>query len=213
MPERSSARDRMSTSSFHLTSRESQVLAFVLRGQGNKAIATELGLSEQSIKDHVSGLLQKFEVPNRAALAEAGSRMDLTGERGVDRAWIRQLFRDAEPQIAVLRGPELRYEAANEALRRETGRRPMIGRTMRETFPEVEGQGIFELVERVYATGEAHVQHEVARSWDRGTGVETRYIDLVLQPLRNEDDEVNGLVSFAIDVTHIVEARRGDSRS
>jgi hypothetical protein len=81
---------------------------------------------------------------------------------------------------------------------------------MRDAFPELEGQGIFELVEQAYATGEPQVEHEVVRSWDRGTGngVESRYVDLVLQPLRGDDNEVNGLVSFAFDVTDIVEGRR-----
>jgi DNA-binding CsgD family transcriptional regulator len=99
-----------------LTPRELQVLDLVLRGLNNKQIAAELGVAEQGIKEHVSTLFAKFAVPNRAALAEAGMRLELTGERGIDRAWVRELFRGAEPQICILRGPELRYEAVNDAL-------------------------------------------------------------------------------------------------
>jgi PAS domain S-box-containing protein len=191
-----------------LTPRETQVLAFVLRGQGNKEIAAELGLAEQSVKKYVSDLLQKFDVPNRAALAEVGTRVELTGEPGVDRGWLRQLFLEAEPMICVLRGPELRYEAVNEAFRRAVGNRPAIGRTMRETFPELEGQGVFENVERVYATGEPVIEHESTRRWDRGNGVESRTVDTVLQPLRDEDDRVNGVVAFTVDVTDLAAKRR-----
>jgi DNA-binding CsgD family transcriptional regulator len=191
-----------------LTPRETQVLALVLRGRGNKEIAAELGIAEQSVKKYVSDLLQKFDVPNRAALAEAGTRMELTGEPGVDRGWVRQLFFEAEPHICVLRGPELRYEAVNEAFRRAVGNRPTIGRTMREAFPELEGQGIFERVERVYATGEPFIEHEATRRWDRGRGIESRTVDLILQPLRDEDDRVNGVVSFGVDVTHLAAPRR-----
>src|ERR1700738_4690956 len=137
-----------------LTRREGEVLACLVRGLENKEIAWQLGIAEPSVKQYVSGLFQKFEVPNRAALAARASRVQLTGEIGVDVNWLPQLFKDAEPQICVLRGPELRYEAANEAFLKGTGNRPIIGRTMRESFPELVGQGIFERVERVYQTGE-----------------------------------------------------------
>ena len=196
------------TSTADLTPREMQVLTLVLGGLGNKQIAAELGVTEQAIKEHVSALLAKFAVPNRAALAEAGARLELTGELGFDRAWVRELFRDAQPQICVLRGPDLRYEAVNDAFATATGNRLAVGRTMRETFPELEGQGVFERVERVYATGEALIEHEVVRSWDRGEGIERRLVDLVLQPLHSEDGGVNGIVSFAVDVTDVVGSRR-----
>src|SRR4051812_5802599 len=127
-----------------LTQRDRQVLALVLRGLGNKQIAAELAVSEQAIKDHVSLLLVKFDVPNRAALGAAGARLELADAGGLDRASFRELFSAAKPQICVLRGPDLRYEAANEAFIRATGNRPTIGRTMRETFPELAGQGVFE---------------------------------------------------------------------
>jgi len=69
----------------HITPRELQVLALVLRGESNKAIANNLGVSEQAIKEHVSRLMHKLNVPNRAALAEAGSRIELTGGTGLPR--------------------------------------------------------------------------------------------------------------------------------
>jgi len=206
--DRRAGADRRSSQAFHLTPREVEVLAYVLRGLGNKEIATELGLAEQSVKDHVSALLQKFAVPNRAALAEAGGRLALTGDAGFDPHWIPQLFREAEPQICVARGPEIRYEAANEAFARAVGNRPLVGRTMREAFPELEGQGVFEMVERVYSTGESAIVHERSSSWDRGDGVEPRLVDLVVQPLRDESGSVNGIISFAVDVTDAVQQRR-----
>jgi DNA-binding CsgD family transcriptional regulator len=192
----------------HITPRELQVLALVLRGESNKAIGNTLGVSEQAIKEHVSRLMHKLDVPNRAALAVAGSRMELTGGAGVAREWIVELFRHAQPQICIARGPDLRYEAVNVAFAHAVGNRPAIGRTMRETFPELEGQGVFERVERVYATGEPLIEHEVERRWDRGNGVEARVVDLVIQPLHDEGGAVNGIVSFALDVTELVAERK-----
>jgi PAS domain S-box-containing protein len=197
------------SSDFRLTPREVQVLALVLRGFENKQIAAELGLAEPSIKGHVSALLDKFVVPNRAALADAGAQLDFTGEIGLDRSWIRQLFREAQPSIAILRGPDFRYEVVNEAFVRAANGRPVIGRTMREVFPELEGQGYFEAIERVYRTGESTVGHEVPRVVDRGGGMEERSVDVAMQPLRGEDGKVNGVVTFTLDVTELVRERRG----
>jgi PAS domain-containing protein len=191
-----------------LTPRQTEVLALLLRGLENKNIAGQLGIAEQSAKEHVSALLAKFDVPNRASLAmEAGTRLELTGELGVDRSWMQQLFREAEVQMCILRGPELRYEAVNESFRKAVGDRPLLGRTMREAFPELEGQGVYERVEWVYATGEPDIQHECTSSWDRGAGVERRYVDVVMQPLRAEDGTVNGVLSFGVDVTDLVNER------
>jgi PAS domain S-box-containing protein len=206
--DRRERRGHRATAPFHLTPREAQILAFVLRGWTNKEMASDLRLSEQSVKDHVSALLQKFAVPNRAALAEAGGRFALTGGIAFDPQWVPQLFREAEPQIGVARGPEFRLEAVNDAFVKAVGNRPLLGRTVREAFPELEGQGIFEMMERVYATGEPVVQHERTSNWDRGSGVESRLVDLVIQPLRDEAGVVNGVVSFAVDVTDLVRQRR-----
>ena len=191
-----------------ITPRELEVLSGVLRGEGNKQIACALGLTEQSVKDHVSALLAKFGVPNRAALAEAGARLEFSGEPGVDRSWMRELFLHAKPMISITRGPEMRFEAANEAFLDATGRRPLIGRTMREAFPELEGQGVFEKMERAFRTGRPIIEHEIERRWDRGNGLETRRIDLIIQPLHDADGEVNGIMSSAVDVTELVEERR-----
>jgi DNA-binding CsgD family transcriptional regulator len=50
-----------------LTSREHQVLRLIAGGKTNKAIATELFLSERTIDRHVSNILTKLNVPSRAA--------------------------------------------------------------------------------------------------------------------------------------------------
>lgn len=191
-----------------ITPREVEVLSGVLRGEGNKQIACALGITEQGVKDHVSSLLAKFGVRNRAALAEAGARLEFSGEPGVDRSWMQELFLRAKPQICITRGPQLRFEAANEAFLEAAGHRPIIGRTMREAFPELEGQGVFEKLERVYASGRTVVEHEVERRWDRGHGIETRRVDVIIQPLHDADGQVNGLMSTVVDVTDLVEERR-----
>ena len=192
----------------HITPRELEVLAGVVRGAANKQIAAALGIGEQSVKDHVSALLAKFGVANRAGLAEAGARLEFSGKPGVDRSWMRELFLDAKPQIYIARGREVRFEAANEAFLEAAGNRPVIGRTMREAFPEFVAQGVLAKLERVYVSGLPLIEHEVEREFDRGSGIERRLVDELVQPLHDADGKVNGIASYAVDVTDLVEEHR-----
>ena len=55
-----------------ITLREREILALVAKGRANKEIAAELGIAEDTVKRHVSNILQKLEVSDRAqATAEA----------------------------------------------------------------------------------------------------------------------------------------------
>ncbi|WP_346832202.1 LuxR C-terminal-related transcriptional regulator [Pseudomonas abietaniphila] len=63
------------------TPRECEVLQLVLLGYTNKDIAQQLGISDYTARDHVSALLKKNEVKNRAqllALHVASSRKKKT---------------------------------------------------------------------------------------------------------------------------------------
>ena len=56
--------------------------------------------------------------------------------------------------VGVLSGPTHVYEYVNDAYVAISGPRHFVGRSVREVFPELAGQGIYELLDRVYATGE-----------------------------------------------------------
>jgi two-component system, NarL family, response regulator LiaR len=53
----------------HLTPREREVLALVARGRANKAIALDLGVSERTVKTHVSNILGKLNLTDRTQAA------------------------------------------------------------------------------------------------------------------------------------------------
>jgi DNA-binding CsgD family transcriptional regulator len=68
---------RGAKSSVHLTRREEEVLDGVLRSLANKEIASQLNLSERTVKFHVSSLLAKFKVRSRMELLRESSRLSL----------------------------------------------------------------------------------------------------------------------------------------
>lgn len=57
-----------------LTERETEVLGLLARGLANKQIAASLGISEHTVKFHVSSIYTKLNVTNRAEAVGAGLR-------------------------------------------------------------------------------------------------------------------------------------------
>ncbi len=68
-----------------------------------------------------------------------------------------RLFKNAPGFIAILQGPEHKFELVNEAYNQLFGERAWVGASVQEWFPELKGQGFFELLDQVYQTGERHV--------------------------------------------------------
>ncbi len=62
-----------------LTKRELQVLALMAEGKKDKEIAAELTIAESTAKNHVSHILDKFDVPNRARAVAVGYELGIIG--------------------------------------------------------------------------------------------------------------------------------------
>ena len=100
------------------------------------------------IRDQTEIRLQaeRLEEAQRAATAAASALLGETES-------LRALFEDAPGFIVILRGPDFVIELANASYRRLIGQSDVVGKTIRAVLPEVEGQGYFELLETVVATG------------------------------------------------------------
>ena len=65
-----------------LTRRELDVLHHLTRGQSNRTIAAELGISENTVKNHVRSILEKLQAKSRAEAVVIGLRQGLTSLPG-----------------------------------------------------------------------------------------------------------------------------------
>jgi len=60
-----------------LTSKESEILGLIAEGNQNKQIAAVLGVSEQTVKNHISSILRKLNANDRAHAVVLGMRKGL----------------------------------------------------------------------------------------------------------------------------------------
>jgi PAS domain S-box-containing protein len=115
----------------------------------------------------------------------------------------RALFEQAPGIIAVLRGPEHVFELTNQSYLQLIGHRQIVGKAARDALPEVAGQGFFELLDRVYTSGEPFVGHALPLRVQRepGGALEERYLDFIYQPIRDASGAVSGIFVEGSDVT------------
>ncbi|MBD8528526.1 MULTISPECIES: PAS domain-containing protein [unclassified Massilia] len=115
---------------------------------------------------------------------------------------MRDIFYHAPAFMAVLRKPDMVFEMANERFAALVGRRPLLGRSVRAALPELEGQGLFELLDGVYRTGAAHEGSNVRLQLQTEHGeLDTYYVDFIYMALREPDGTVAGVLIHGIDVT------------
>ena len=118
------------------------------------------------------------------------------------------MFEQAPGFMAVLRGPAHIFDLANPAYMELVGHREVLGKSVREALPDVEGQGFFQILDQVYRTGEAFLGHALAATLQHapGAAVERRYIDVLYHPLRDAFGAVAGIFVQGGDVTERVKA-------
>lgn len=144
----------------------------------------------------------------RDITAEKQAQLALQAER----TRLYEFFSQAPAAIAVVEGPDHRYELANPFYQKVFNRleKDLLGRTIREVYPEVAGQGIYEIFDTVYRTGEAFAIDEFPAAFDRsGEGkVEKGYFNFVAQPIKNTSGVVERILIHAIEVTEQVLTRQ-----
>jgi PAS domain S-box-containing protein len=113
----------------------------------------------------------------------------------------REMLRQMPGFVAVTRGPDHVYEYVNEAYVAISGRNEFVGRTLRDVFPELAGQGFFEMMDTVYATGEPSVVRG-RDLWLQGSA-EPQFIDVVYVPIRDNGGAITGVFIGGYEVTEV----------
>jgi PAS domain S-box-containing protein len=120
-----------------------------------------------------------------------------------ERLRLRGLFEQAPGFMAVLQGPQHVFELVNVAYLRLVGHRDLQGKRVREALPEVAGQGFFELLDHVHASGEPFVGRgmRVMLQEEPGAAADERFVDFIYQPIRDDAGRVSGIFVQGHDIT------------
>ena len=164
-------------------------------------------IDDDSVVGGVGGVLVVCTETTAAVLAER--------RRADEAARQRRLFEQAPGFIIIMRGQEHVVEFVNDAHRRLFGSADWVGKDIRQAFPDLEGQGFFELLDGVYATGETYRAFGAAARFYTASSrnVETRFLDFVYAPLVDDGGAVAGVFCEGFDVTERRVAERALERS
>ncbi|HEX8834827.1 MAG TPA: PAS domain S-box protein, partial [Abditibacteriaceae bacterium] len=157
-------------------------------------------------EDHrVAVLYNDITAKRMAELEHERLLRQLEGER----AKFAYLFNEAPAFVATLVGPQHVFELTNIAYMQLIGHRDVVGKSLREAIPELEGQGFFELIDNVYQTGEPFIGRELPAQLQRkpDAALEQRYVDFVFQPIFETDGTVSGILVHGIDITEMKRSR------
>jgi PAS domain S-box-containing protein len=173
-------------------------------GDGTITMWVGSAIDIEAQRQMVAELLQANE--QQAALAEQAYETYQRAES--QRRTYDKLFTEVPALIAVLRGPEHRYEFANPAYQQVFPHRQLLGRPIAEAVPEVVAQGLVEILDQVYTTGEPFRNPALRIDLERqpGTPLQEVYVDLTLQQF-TEQNQPAGIMVFAVEVTDLVHAQ------
>ncbi len=115
-----------------------------------------------------------------------------------------ELMFDQGPSfMALLDGPEHRFEIVNASYRRLIGGRDVVGRTVAEALPDAVAQGYLEILDRVFRTGKPYstigARYEVQPV--PGKPGQERFVDFIYLPLTDTAGAVTGIFVEGVDVT------------
>ena len=118
----------------------------------------------------------------------------------------RRIFRQAPGFIAVLQGPRHIFTFTNDAYIRLVGNRAVVGRSIGETLPEIEGQGILALLDKVFTTGVAQRGENVRLMIERTSGEAAHelFMDFSYEAIKDRNGEISGVFVQGMDRTDAV---------
>ena len=136
-------------------------------------------------------------------------RASIRAVENLQRRQLADVFRQVPAAMAILRGPDHVFEVANPAYLELVGNREIVGKPVRVALPELEGQGIYEMLDRVYTTGEPHVGSQVRLLVQRrpDAPLEEMYFDFVYQPMRDATQQIDGIAVAVFEVSALARAR------
>lgn len=183
-----------------------------LENESGTAAEYRLRMADGSYRWHVSRAIPIRDDKNKI-LRWVGTTTDIEQQKHArdladkERQRVYSLFQQAPVVIVVLSGPDHIVEMINPAGQKYLRNPDIKGKSLKEAMPELVTQGLIDLLDEVYFSGEGRnfSARLVKLFQNDGTTVD-RYFDLYYQPVKDEHNLTTGILNMAVDVTEQVEA-------
>ena len=172
----------------------------MLDGKGRSEEA-HFDFSCTPVRDELGQVVAMFCAGN-----ETTTVIILQRERAMERQRQQRMLQQMPGFVALLRGPDHTYDYVNDAYIELAGKRDFIGRKVRDVFPELSGQGYFELLDQVYRAGVAFTSPSVAVRLTKQE--DERFLDLLYEPITDEDGSITGVFVCGYDITGVEKTSR-----
>jgi len=121
----------------------------------------------------------------------------------------RNLVEQSLVATAIYVGEEMRIELANDAMLRLWGKdSSVIGKTLREALPELDGQPFHELLANVYKTGVTYAGREDRADLVVDGTLQSFFFNFTYKALTDVNGQVYAILNMAIDITDQVRAKK-----
>lgn len=165
-----------------------------------KKLDTEYRQFIESVAIHIGTTISK----SHSYVQEQKSKLLLTESE--DR--FRKMIDQSPIAMVVLKGPEMRIYNANKAMLAVLGKgENIIGKTILEVIPEIEGQDIEDILISAYKTGKSSFVYDMLVKINRSGQLEDAYFDFSYSPL-TEEGQITGVLIVATEITERIKARQ-----
>ncbi|RYD58377.1 MAG: PAS domain-containing protein [Sphingobacteriales bacterium] len=121
----------------------------------------------------------------------------------------RQILQSLDWAFAILTGPQMVLEFANDAMLQIWARdKSIIGKQLLEFMPELREQEFPNILQEVFTTGTPYKAEEALVYLLRNNRLDTVYMDFSYKPFRNEVGEITSILVMATDITERVVAKK-----
>jgi two-component sensor histidine kinase len=119
-----------------------------------------------------------------------------------------QVLRKAPSPMAILKGENHTYDFVNDAYLKMLGHKKLVGKSVKQAFPEVKEQGLIDRLDNVFKSGKPDLDKGKPLKVNQNGKTKTYYRDFIYYPLTNEEGKVYGIFVQCNNITDQVQAEQ-----
>lgn len=163
---------------------------------------------EQGLNEELSAINEELAEKNSELGVAQDKLRQSIGELEASEARFRFLVQQAPVAIGVLTGRRLYIESANDMMLKMWGKSAAIlGMSLLDALPELQGQRFLKILDDVYTTGMPYYGNEAKVMLEQSGVLRQLYVNFIYQPLTDEAGMTTLIMVVAIDVTEQVMVR------